>query len=414
MTLTNRRPRLRVAVVGGGIGGAATAQFLRRAGVTVTIFEQADEFREVGAGVQVSPNAVRLLERVGVANEVGKVAAQPDILWQMHRWRTGEIISEQRLDDNHRAAWGAPYYMVHRAKLLAALCRNLPEGTIRLRTRCLDIVRLQNAELELVLDGQAERPRFDAVIVADGIQSPLRAKLFGFAPPVFSGYYAFRAVAPTAATPLPEKPITMASWLGPDRHFVHYPIERGEMMNLVCAVPVDSWDHPGNWADGTITEFLDAFDGWHPTVGALISAAPATRKFALYYSDPLPHWTQDAIALLGDAAHPMLSFFAQGSGQAIEDAAVLARCLQGVDRDGVREALSLYETIRRPRASDIQKNANARLYSYHFPDGPEQIARDERLANADPLTANGWVYEHDVERDFEEMSGAGQQAVSSR
>ncbi|WP_319455896.1 MULTISPECIES: FAD-dependent monooxygenase [unclassified Mycobacterium] len=394
--------RLSVGVIGGGIGGAAAAQFLRRAGVDVTVFEQADEFREVGAGVQVSPNAVRLLERVGIAERLAEFAATPDVIWQFHKWRTGEIIFEQELSDANRAAWGAPYFLVHRAKLLAALCQGLPAGTIRLRARCTDLERLPDGRVRLVLDGQPDRPVFDAVIIADGIQSPLRAKVFGFAPPLFSGYYAFRAVADRAATPLPARPAAMAIWLGPDRHFVHYPIERGEVVNLVCAVPTPTWDHPSNWADGTVEEFREAFAGWHPTVDALISAATTTRKFALYYSDPLPTWTDGPIALLGDAAHPMLSFFAQGSGQAIEDAAVLARSLQGVSRDGVAEALSTYAAIRRPRSGAIQQNANARLHSYHFEDGPEQVARDERLASSDPLTANSWVYEHDVEQEFEE------------
>lgn len=393
--------RLSVAIIGGGIGGAAAALFLQRAGVEATIFEQADEFREVGAGIQVSPNAVRLLERVGVAERLAPIAATPEVIWQFHRWRTGDVIFEQVLNDEHRAAWGAPYFLLHRAKLLAELCRGLPPGAIRLRSRCAGLELQPDGRVRVALEGQRERNIFDVVVIADGIQSSMRAAVFGFEPPKFSGYYAFRAIADSAACPLPEEPATMAIWLGPDRHFVHYPIERGKVINLVCAVPTPTWDHSTSWADGTIEEFRNAFAGWHATVGALISAAATTRKFALFFSDPYTHWTTGPLALLGDAAHPMLSFFAQGSGQAIEDAAVLARCLQGRDRDGVHEALNRYSTIRRPRATRIQQDANSRLHSYHFPDGPEQIARDQRLASSDPLTANGWVYEHDVEVEFE-------------
>lgn len=299
----------------------------------------------------------------------------------------------------------------HRAELLAALWNNLPAGTIRLRTRRLDVIPLPSGGVELVLEGREERPRFDGAIVADGIQSPLRAQLFGFDPPRYSGYYAFRAVAPLEKTPLPAHPMAMAIWLGPDRHFVHYRIERGEVINLVCAVPQETWDHPSSWADATVEEFRDAFAGWHPTVDSLISAAPATRKFALCYSDALPYWRDGPIALLGDATHPMLSFFAQGSGQAIEDAAVLAACLRGVDRDGVPGALAAYAHARRPRAGAIQTNANDRLHGYHFPDGPEQVARDERLANSDPMTSNGWVYEHDVERELAADAALGVDAT---
>lgn len=393
---------LSVGVVGGGIGGATAARFLRQAGVDVTVFEQADEFREIGAGVQLSPNAVRLLERAGIAERLAQFAVTPDIIWQFRKWRTGEVIFEQELTDADRAAWGAPYLLVHRAKLLAEICRGLPTGTIRLRARCTGLERLPDGRVQLVFDGVAERPAFDAVIIADGIQSTLRAKTFGFAPPLFSGYFAFRSVVDRAATPLPAHPTAMTVWLGPDRHFVHYPIERGEVVNLVCGVPTPSWNHAASWAEATVTEFREAFAGWHSTVDTLISAAVTTRKYALYHSDPFPTWTDGPIALLGDAAHPMLSFFAQGSAQAIEDAAVLARSLRGVPRDGVADALSTYAAIRRPRVGAIQDNAKSRLHSNHIPDGPEQIARDERLASSNQVSENSWVYEHDVEWEFDE------------
>jgi len=403
----NEAPR--VAIIGGGIGGVAAALFLHRAGVPVKVFEQAGAFREVGAGVQVSPNSARLLRRAGLGPALDEIAAVPEVIWQFHRWRTGEVIFEQPLLDHHRDAWGAPYYLVHRARLLDILVSPLPAGMVKLDTRCVGIDQLGSGELRVVAEdmfGRHERQEgaFDCVIVADGMKSSVRRDVFGFDPPTFSGYYAFRADAGVEATPLPRHPQTVAIWLGEDRHFVHYPIDRGDSINLVCAIPVPDWPHEQSWADGTVDEFREAFDGWHPTVCKLISACKGTRKFALYYSDPFDHWTDGRIALLGDAAHPMLSFFAQGSGQAVEDAAILARCLSRVDRDGVEQALALYEAIRRPRASAIQQDANGRRELYHFPDGPLQEARDERLAQADPMRANSWVYEYDADAEFEELT----------
>lgn len=393
----NDRPR--VGIVGGGIGGAAAAVFLTRAGIHTDVYEQAGEIREVGAGVQVSPNAVRQLARVGLDTELAKIAATPDVIWQFHKWRTGEVIFEQPLNEAHRRAWGAPYFLVHRAKLLSILTAALPEGTIRLGSRCVGLEE-HDAGVTVRVEGRTDSV-YDVVIIADGIQSRLRRELFGYEEPKFSGYFAFRSIAPMEAVPLPRTPATMSIWLGPDRHFVHYPIERGEVMNLVCAVPVDRWDSQSSWAEGTVAEFQEAFAGWHPLVGAMIGAAKQTRKFVLYMADPLPAWTKGRIALLGDAAHPMLSFFAQGSGQAIEDAAVLARCLSELDASDPARALSAYEDIRRPRASAILRDANARLHGYHFPDGPGQEARDERLRRSDPFEANGWVYEHDVYNDVD-------------
>jgi salicylate hydroxylase len=181
---------------------------------------------------------------------------------------------------------------------------------------------------------------------------------------------------------------------------VHYPISRGTLVNVVAIVPAGDWRNESWMADGEISDLIDEFAGWDDRVHQLIVSASNTKRWAMYDRAPLEQWTAGRIALLGDAAHAMLPFFAQGAAQAIEDAVVLADCLQRADRDSVRQALRRYETIRRPRASEVQMMSRGREVRNHLPDGPEQQERDAQFANGDPLRQSAWLYGHDLEAEF--------------
>jgi salicylate hydroxylase len=189
-------------------------------------------------------------------------------------------------------------------------------------------------------------------------------------------------------------------WLGPGRHFVHYPISGGSLVNVVAIVPAGSWRIESWTADGEIADLIAEFDGWDERVQRLIVSAGSTKRWALYDRNPLDRWTVGRISLLGDAAHAMLPFFGQGAAQAIEDAAVLAGCLRGVDLRAAPQALQRYEAIRRPRASQVQVMSRGREVRNHLPDGPEQAQRDAEFANGDPLRQSAWLYGHDLDAEL--------------
>jgi salicylate hydroxylase len=212
----------------------------------------------------------------------------------------------------------------------------------------------------------------------------------------FSGLCAFRCLVPAERAPeLAVRPVHTV-WLGPGRHFVHYPISGGRQVNLVAIVPAGAWRTESWSTDGEIPELMAEFEGWDEQVQRLIGSAASTKRWALYDRDPLDRWTVGRISLLGDAAHPMLPFFAQGAAQAIEDAFVLAGCLRSADSASVPAALRRYEAIRRPRTSRIQVMSRGREIRNRLPDGPEQAARDAQFASGDLLRESAWLYGHDL------------------
>jgi len=190
-------------------------------------------------------------------------------------------------------------------------------------------------------------------------------------------------------------------WLGPERHFVHYPISAGTLVNLVAIVPAGDWRNESWTAEGAVDDLRAEFAGWDPRLHQLIDAATETKRWALFDRSPLARWTAGRVSLLGDAAHPMLPFFAQGSAQAFEDAVVLSGCLAGADAATAPQALQRYERIRRPRASEVQLMSRGREVRNHLPDGPAQQERDAQLASGDPLRQSAWLYGHDLHADLQ-------------
>lgn len=388
------RGALRIAVVGGGIGGLAACAFLRRRGLTATVYEQSPRLAEVGAGLVVSPNAVRLLRRLGVMRRFLRRAVALEWGWEFRRWQNGAVLSAERLAGVCERLYGERTYVTHRADLLDAIKAAVPDESVRLGARCTGVaLRSSGARLSFA-DGSAASA--DIVIGADGVHSAVRADVTDPSPPQDSGLCAFRALVPAGRAPAAALRPAQTLWLGPGHHLVHYPIRGQRVVNLVAIAPADGHARESWTATATVAEFLAEFAGWDPRVTELIRAAGTPGRWALLDRAPLTGWGAGPATLLGDAAHPMFPFYAQGAAQAIEDAACLAACLAAEPGEPER-ALRRYESARIERTTRIQQISHARAESNHLPDGPRQQARDAGLAEADPLIRNGWIYGHDAE-----------------
>ena len=396
---------MRVIVIGAGIGGLTAALTLGRAGIDVSVFEQASELREVGAGIMIGPSANRILHRLGLEEPLRRVGVRPPAR-QLRRWDDGCVLASALLAEVCEREFGAPYYNFHRAELLDVLASALPDGIMHLDHRCVEIsqqedrveVRFHNGT---VVDG-------DLVVGADGIHSTVRDTVFGSQSPRFSGDVAYRALIPVERLrhlDFNSDLSTWTNWLGPNCHFVHYLVGAGaRFLSITASIPgesrVESWSAKGNVAD-----WLAAFAGWHPQLLAIIAAADTTNTWALYDRDPLPRWSMGRVALLGDAAHAMLPYMAQGAVQSIEDAAVLAKCLVRADGNDVGAALQRYEQIRKPRVTKCQDGSRQNGLMYHLADGEEQRKRDESFASSmiTSTASVAWLYGHDVEAEFEQV-----------
>lgn len=340
---------LRVAVVGAGIGGLAAAAALRQKGIEVTVHEQAAAFARVGAGIQVSPNAVRVLRGLGL--EVRNGAFEPQ-LWRNRDADSGAVRFDFTLGAHAEARYGAPYLLMHRADLHAALLSLIPPGVIGLG-RCLTAVEEHDDGVVLrFADGsQADA---DMVVGADGVHSLVRERLHGAQPPRFSGRVAYRTVFPAAllgGVVLDDN----TKWWGPDRHIVIYYVDaRRQGLYFVTSVPEGDWTAESWSSVGDVAVLRDAFAAFHPDVRHVLACCPGVHKWAITQRDPLPFWATGRMVLLGDACHPMTPYMAQGAAMALEDAAVLARCLDGAAAGDLAERFGLYEATRKPRCSRVQ------------------------------------------------------------
>ena len=393
---------LRIAIVGAGIGGLAAALFLRQLGLDVTVHEQAAELAEVGAGIVVAPNMVRLLHKLGLGDALTAFAVRLEAAWEFRSWRDGRVLFVQPMGDECERRYGAHCYVAHRADLVGMLRRSLPRELLHLDHRCVAI-RPSDHDVELAFVDRAGGTSVvvtDGVIGADGIHSAVRSMIGPEVMPRFSGLCAFRCLVPAEQAPEMARRPVQTLWLGPGRHFVHYPISGGRLINVVAFAPAGAWRTESWTADGEITDLRAEFTGWDARLDQLITSAASTKRWAIYDRDPLAHWTSGRAALLGDAAHAMLPFFAQGAAQAVEDAAVLAGCVGGADRASLPQALQRYERVRRPRTTQVQLMSRGREVQNHLPAGAEQEARDARLAKGQPLLDNAWLYGHDVDADL--------------
>lgn len=381
---------LRVAVVGGGIGGLTAVLALLRAGHQVTCFEQAADPDELGAGIQLGPNATRLLHRLGLTDALTRVAVTPARI-QFRRGRTGTVIKELTSHPDVEASYGAPYYTIHRADLRRALAEALPADTVHLGARCTDVTQDGSGATLTFADGTTHRT--DIVIGADGLRSQLRQTLDPTRPR-FSGKASWRVLVPATAVPDLAGPATVRMWLGPGQHLVSYPVRGGSLLSLSAAIPANLPDTESWTREGPVDEFIAAVRGWDPDLHRILAAAEKTLRLPLFDRPPLPHPGEGRLTLLGDAAHPMLPFFAQGAAQAIEDAWILARSLENATPTDAPEALRRYEQARRGRVSTVQQRSTRNGMLFQLPDGLRQRGRDLVLRRF-TLKRFDWLYGYD-------------------
>jgi salicylate hydroxylase len=364
---------LKVTIIGGGIGGTAAAHALLRVGCDVRIYEQVSAKTEVGAGIQISPNASRLLRRYGLDEALKQRAVRPEA-HEVRRWTDGATLSREELGDPIEREYGAPYYHFHRADLLSVLSGALPAGVLETGRRCVGAVQTERGVRAEFEDGSFVEG--DVLVGADGIHSTIRRMLFGDERPRFSGNVAYRGLAPVERIAHLGLPHVGSNWWGPHGHFVHYFVSGGRFLNFVAVSEQANWERE-SWTDrGSIDDARRCYEGWHPQIHAILNAVDETFKWALFDRAPLERWSVGRITLLGDACHPMLPYMAQGAAQSIEDGATLAGCLENVSGADIAPALARYEALRKPRTASIQAAARGNSISFHLPDGPQQRARD--------------------------------------
>ncbi|WP_216354274.1 FAD-dependent monooxygenase [Gordonia sp. i37] len=380
---------LRVAVIGGGIGGMAAAGALLARGLDVEVYEQAPKLAEVGAGVLITPNSLRFLERIGLGPALAEVGARISDGSTYYR-ADGSVVAPILTSDSQ--GWNGMYGM-HRADLLDALVESFPAQRIHADYRCVGFTQDESgAHVEFA---NGERAHADVVIGADGINSTLQRYVVEPSTPVNSGSIAYRGLIP--AQRLPEwKQAASQLWMGDRKHFLVYPVRRGELINYVAFVPstrelAESWSAPGD-----PDELRRSFEGWDPVVTGLLERVETTHWWGLYDREPLTEWTSGRLALLGDAAHPMLPHLGQGANQSIEDAAALGVFLDGCGpaHADIVDALAGYAQVRRPRTGEVQAGAraNGRRYDSEYPD---LTTRDSEIV--DSVTFRRWLYDFDAE-----------------
>ncbi|MFI5012907.1 MAG: FAD-dependent monooxygenase [Hyphomicrobiales bacterium] len=387
-----------IAIVGAGIGGLAAALFLSRKGFPVTLVEKRLNVEEEGAGLQLSPNASRILLDAGLGPALALRAGAPERIRILSAMDAREVAAIP-LGHQAKERYGAPYLVIHRADL-AGLLRDAVRGEPRIEllhgreaVSCVegaDCVRLAlRGENGSSLEFEAS-----AVIAADGLWGRLAG---AGEPPRFCGFAAWRALTPVAGAPAFARANEVGLWLGRHAHLVHYPVRGGEAVNIVAVIKErhaqEGWSRPG---DACLIR--SAFADWSEAARDLIASAPGWRSWSLFDRKPRRGWGSGLATLLGDAAHPMLPFLAQGAAMAIEDAAVLALALApfaaaGSSRDRAT-ALRIYEQARRARTARAQGEARRNLFAYHAP-WPFAAARDLVLSGASGeslLARYDWLY----------------------
>lgn len=390
-----------IFVAGAGIGGLTTSLALAKKGFRAVVLEKAEKLEETGAGLQLSPNASRILVELGIEPRLAGRAVTPESINIMSARAGGEIC---RLPLGEAATFraGAPYWVVHRADLQAALLAQVevtPDVELRLGCQFEDVTKHARGLTIVQRQGLTRQQDVaNALIGADGIWSSVRHHLFPEVQPQFSGLIAWRGTLEATALPREYTSPRVQLWMGPNAHLVAYPISAGRQINVV-AIVAGTWNRPGWSAPGESNEIKQFFASarWPATARMLASAVDEWKRWALYTLPDGGEWHDGQIALLGDAAHAMLPFAAQGAGMAIEDAAVLAKCLAegGSDAAGVTAALRKYARQRRSRVAKIQRLAARQGRIYHM-SGPMAAARDlfiRALGGKAMMSRQDWIYD---------------------
>ncbi|NNH67177.1 FAD-dependent monooxygenase [Rhizobium laguerreae] len=346
----------KIAIIGAGLGGAAAGALLQHAGFNVQIFEQAPSFSRLGAGIHMGPNVLKIFQRIGMDQKLIDISSTP-AYWFSRDGLTGDYLSRIPLE-----GYGATYCTVHRGDLSALQMDTMTPGTVQFNKR---LTRLEDNGSNVYLEFQdGTSARATIVIGADGINSRVRETLLGAEKPHYSGWVGHRAMI--SAEKLKKFDLTFedcVKWWGPDRHMmVYYTTSRRDEYYYVTGVPHPAWEFDGAFVQSSREEMSEAFAGYHPVIQALIEATDDVTKWPLFNRNPLPLWSQGRMVLLGDACHPMKPHMAQGAAMAIEDAAMLARCLEETGSQNYATAFRLYEASRRDRATQVQTVSNANTF----------------------------------------------------
>ncbi|MCA0422695.1 MAG: FAD-dependent monooxygenase [Proteobacteria bacterium] len=354
-----------IVIVGAGIGGLAAALALTKQGWRVEILDQAHKLEPVGAGVQIGPNATRVLESLGLTERLAPVVGTPESLI-VRSGPTGAVLSEMPLGAAAVRRWGSPFQMVHRGDLqMALLAEAETNPNIRITLgRRLESIRELDGGIRASFSKYGEESQIDSqgLIGADGLWSKARNFIGLTSPTSFSGCVAWRTTIPASEAPKWALASRSNLWLGPSAHIVHYPLRGGSIINVVAIVE-DSWRERG-WSEaGDIAWINRRFRDWHRDVKDLIGAADTWLRWSLFDRPPEWKWTRGPVSLLGDAAHPMLPFIAQGASQALEDAKVLGDCLK--ESKPLAGALLEYEASRLRRTAMVQKASRQQILPYH-------------------------------------------------
>ncbi len=367
----------KIAVIGGGLGGAAAALALHRRGYEVALYEKAPELGEIGAGLNLSPNAMKAFRYLGIedqAVETGYQAREQVI----RSFRSGRVIARPRRAGDIAEKYGAEFITMHRADRLNLLVSALPDRLFHTDAACTGAETRNGVALARFADGREIEA--DIVIGADGIHSAVRDSVFGKTEPRFTGCICWRGLVHRDALPDPAFAQQMQAWWGPHGHIVHYPVRRdGELVNFVAHYDSDGWTGESWTYECDRSELMETYAGWNADLLGLIESSDRYYKWALYDRDPLASWIDGRVALLGDSAHPMLPYLGQGGCMAIEDGCVLAEAISRSPGD-LDTALSEYQRVRKPRATRAQFGSRFRARQNHLVSPWARFRRDVKMA----------------------------------
>jgi 6-hydroxynicotinate 3-monooxygenase len=378
------RRTTRIAVIGAGLGGMTVAGLLQRAGFSVKVYEQATAFSRIGAGIHLSSNVMMVMRRLGIEKALFDIGLHPDA-FVSRQWDTGEILFELPFDPASEAHYGAAYINVHRGDLHAVLESALAPGTVSFGKKLNDLDE-RDASVRLRFGDDGDEVEADLVIGADGVNSKVREFLLGPEKPRYTGHIAHRAVFPThLLNGLPIRACT--KWWGPGNHIlVYFMTQAREEVYIVTSAPQAEWTGSASFVPCDRDEFIATFDGYHAELRQVVQAAPQITKWPVFDREPVDQWSGGRIVLLGDACHPLRPYMAAGAAMAIEDAAVLARCIAEFGSGDASESFAWYEANRMPRVAKVQQISLANTW-LRTPTDPDWLFRYD--ACAVPLLSAG-------------------------
>jgi salicylate hydroxylase len=387
--------RVRVALIGGGIGGLISALALSRRGFEPLVFEQSCELKEIGAGIQITPNSVKVLRALGLEDDLRNYAFEPEAM-VTRDLRSGQLLFRTQSKGVTAGRFGAPWFQIHRADFLTILLRALSRNYLHLAARCTSVISLDRGVMITLSDGREVEA--DLAVGCDGIHSFVRRALHGAQSPRFTGNICWRALIPAERLPKSHIEPSMNYWTGPREHIVAYYVRGGQLVNLVAVRETKPWVEESWLLQAQACELVKAYPDAHGDLKLLLQAVQDCFKWGLFDRDPLPNWSKGRVTLLGDAAHPMLPFLSQGAAMAIEDGYVLARELANSPED-IAAALKAYEAERLPRTAKVQLAARVQgnIFHLHSP-----LARLKRFLGLDrfgeqnaDLLKKDWVFDYD-------------------